>query len=291
MCGITGFLARPNSRDVLTAQVTRMAETLVHRGPDDSGAWADSFDGGAIGLGFRRLSIIDLSEAGHQPMSSHSGRYEIVFNGEIYNFADIRKELVEARGTIAWRGHSDTEILLEAIDEWGFERALQRFNGMFAIAVWDRKERQLLLARDRLGEKPLYYGWCGRTFLFGSELKAVTSHPDFDAPVDRGAVALLMRFACVPAPYAIYEGFRKLTPGHWLCVRPGDRELPAETPYWTLRDSVESDRQDGDDEALIEEVHSLLLKSVSMRMVADVPVGAFLSGGIDSSTIVALMQA
>lgn len=291
MCGITGFLGRPNSPDRLTAQVSRMADALVHRGPDDSGAWADSFDGGSVALGFRRLSIIDLSAAGHQPMRSHSGRYEIVFNGEIYNFADIRNDLIKARGTIAWRGHSDTEVLLEAVEEWGFEPALQRFNGMFAIAVWDRKERQLLLARDRTGEKPLYYGWCGETFLFGSELKAITAHPDFNAPVDRGAVALLMRFACVPAPYAIYEGFRKLTPGHWLCIRPGERKASQETPYWKLRDSVEAERQDGDDEALIEEIHSLLLKSVSMRMVADVPVGAFLSGGIDSSTIVALMQA
>jgi asparagine synthase (glutamine-hydrolysing) len=224
-------------------------------------------------------------------MSSHSGRYEIVFNGEIYNFADIRNDLIKARGTIAWRGHSDTEILLEAVEEWGFEHALQRFNGMFAISVWDRKERRLLLARDRIGEKPLYYGWCGETFLFGSELKAITAHPEFNAPVDRNAVALLMRFACVPAPYAIYSGFRKLTPGHWLCIRPGDRTLPKEEPYWKLRDTVESNREEGDGEALIEEIHSLLLKSVSMRMVADVPVGAFLSGGIDSSTIVALMQA
>jgi asparagine synthase (glutamine-hydrolysing) len=162
---------------------------------------------------------------------------------------------------------------------------------MFAIAVWDRKERQLLLARDRTGEKPLYYGWCGDTFLFGSELKAITAHPDFNAPVDRGAVGLLMRVACVPAPYSIYSGFRKLTPGHWLCVKPGERTLRDAAPYWKLRDSVEADRQDGDDEALIEEIHALLLKSVSMRMVADVPVGAFLSGGIDSSTVVALMQA
>lgn len=291
MCGITGFLGKPDSREILTAQVKRMSDTLFHRGPDDSGVWADSSDEGSVALGFRRLSIIDLSEAGHQPMHSHSGRFEIVFNGEIYNFDDIRKDLTAARGHIQWRGHSDTEILLEAVEEWGFENALKKFNGMFAIAVWDRKERRLLLARDRIGEKPLYYGWCGDTFLFGSELKAITAHPEFNAPVDRGAVALLMRFACVPAPYSIYTGFRKLTPGHWLSVRPGERSLPEEKSYWKLRDAVESDRQDGDDETFIEDIHSALLKSVSMRMVADVPVGAFLSGGIDSSTIVALMQA
>jgi asparagine synthase (glutamine-hydrolysing) len=278
------------SPDVLNEQVTRMASTLTHRGPDDRGAWTDQLSDHSVALGFRRLSILDLSEAGHQPMISHSGRYVIVFNGEIYNFADIRKELL-GRGSTGFRGHSDTEILLEAIEAWGFEAALQRLNGMFAMAVWDRHEQCLLLARDRIGEKPLYYGWCGETFLFGSELKAIKAHPSFNAPVDRGAIALLMRFGCVPAPYSIYSGFRKLVPGHWVSVAPGEKTLPKEVPYWSLRDRVESERWEGNDNEFVEEIHALLLKSVSMRMVADVPVGAFLSGGIDSSTIVALMQA
>lgn len=277
------------SEQDLSAAVGRMADTLAHRGPDDSGAWVDAAAG--VALGFRRLSILDLSPAGHQPMASHSGRYVVVFNGEIYNFAALRKEL-EPLGH-AFRGHSDTEVMLAAIESWGLEAAVQKFIGMFAIALWDRETRTLALVRDRLGIKPLYYGWSGRLFLFGSELKALRAHPQFDARVDRGAVALQMRYGYVPAPFSIYQGIKKLPGGCILRCRPGmaDAEPSA---YWSARDVAARAAAapfEGSESEACGQLEALLRDSVRLRMIADVPLGAFLSGGIDSSTVVALMQA
>jgi len=208
MCGISGFLDtshRFGNRE-LEATVLEMVNTLRHRGPDDSGAWADARAG--IALGHRRLAIVDLSPEGHQPMRSVCGRYVISFNGEIYNFKSLRREL-EGLGH-AFRGHSDTEVMLACISEWGLLKAVKRFNGMFAFALWDRRERQLHLVRDRMGEKPLYYGWKGKTFLFGSELKALRAHPDFDAELNRDSVALYLRHQYIPAPYSIYKNISKV---------------------------------------------------------------------------------
>ena len=270
-------------------QIGRMTATLVHRGPDDSGTWTDRECG--LALGFRRLAILDLTPSGHQPMVSASGRYVIVFNGEVYNFAELRKEL-EGPG-IAFRGGSDTEVMLAAIEAWGLEAAVRRFAGMFAFALWDRKERSLCLVRDRLGKKPLYYGWAGQTLLFGSELKALRAHRDFRAEVDRGALTLFLRHSAVPAPYCIYKGLRQLPPA--CLVRLTAPDAPAEpVPYWSLREVAERGMREpfsSSDAEATERLDALLREAVRLRMIADVPLGAFLSGGIDSSTVVALMQA
>src|SRR5438045_3529572 len=204
MCGLTGFIAPAESADELARVVRAMRDTLAHRGPDDTGEWVDAEAGAAFG--FRRLAIIDVSPAGHQPMTSASGRYAAMLNGEIYNFEELRRELRECGLAPLFRGHSDTEVMLAAFDAWGVDAAVQRFNGMFAIAVWDRSARKLLLIRDRLGVKPLYYGFAGDAFLFGSELKALRQHPDFGARIDRDALALYFRYMYVPAPCSIYEG-------------------------------------------------------------------------------------
>jgi asparagine synthase (glutamine-hydrolysing) len=292
MCGIAGYLRSGADRiSGKPSQVLeRMASTIVSRGPDDSGLW---YDDPEIGLAHRRLSILDLSPAGHQPMASISGRYVIVFNGEIYNHLDLRSELTNA----SWRGHSDTETLLATLEEWGIETTLKRACGMFAIALWDRQHRQLTLARDRLGEKPLYYGWQGSgeqaVFLFGSELKALKAHPAFSAEIDRDAMCLLMRHGYVPAPHSIYRGIYKLKPGAILVVSLALRE-PAIQTYWSLADvAVKGSRQKfiGSPEETVHELDALLRSAVRQQMLADVPLGAFLSGGIDSSAIVALMQA
>lgn len=231
MCGITGFL---HSDGVYAADaratVVAMADTLQHRGPDDSDAWVDPDAG--IALGFRRLSILDLTPAGRQPMHSASGRFVIVFNGEIYNFNDLRHDLA-AQGH-QFRGRSDTEVLLAAVETWGVQQALLRFNGMFAIALWDRAQRTLHLARDRGGEKPLYYGWMGPTLLFGSELKALRAHPSFRAQIDRNALIQYFRRGYVPDPGSIYVGIAKLPPGTLLSIRsgrPGSNLAPV--PYWS----------------------------------------------------------
>jgi asparagine synthase (glutamine-hydrolysing) len=292
MCGFTGILdfRRQTSSDALAVQVTRMRDTLVHRGPDDAGTWVDASAG--IALGHRRLSIIDLSPLGHQPMDSASGRYVVAYNGEIYNFRELRKEL-EAGGAI-FRGHSDTEVLLAGVERWGVALALTRFNGMFALALWDRQERTLILARDRFGEKPLYYGRVGHFLVFGSELKALRAHPGFDKTVDRTSLAQLLQFSCVPNPRTIYEDIYKLRPGTSLHIRtPADVER-APTPYWSAADVAtrgSAERFQGSESDAAEALDALLRRAIDMRMVADVPLGAFLSGGIDSSTIVALMQA
>lgn len=290
MCGWAGILDRnaPIGAE-LQAQIKRMTDTLEHRGPDDEGTWCDAPAG--IALGFRRLAIVDLSPHGHQPMVSASGRYVMVFNGEVYNYAELRREL-EPRG-YRFRGHSDTEVMLAAIEEWGLLAAVQRFVGMFAIALWDRAERRLALVRDRLGIKPIYYGWMGTTLLFGSELKALRAHPSFKVAVDRGALSLFMRHNYVPSPHSIYAGVRQLPPGCMLELRAGV-EHPTPVAYWSAKEVAErgtAQPLDLPDAEAIEQLDALLRQAIGLRMVADVPLGAFLSGGIDSSTVVALMQA
>ena len=241
MCGLAGFLGGISGADGTEVLLRRMSDTLIHRGPDDDGVWLDSER--RIGLAHRRLAIVDLSPAGHQPMASASGRFVIAFNGEIYNHLDLRKELeaessqsqVVSGKCLAWRGHSDTETLLAGIDVWGLEATLKKAIGMFAIALWDRQTHTLTLARDRMGEKPLYYGWQShggeRVFLFGSELKALKVHPAFAADVDRGALCLLMRHNYIPAPYSIYQGIAKLEPGCLLSVSLAQPE-PKIWKYW-----------------------------------------------------------
>ena len=292
MCGIAGFLtSAPGTEADLSVTVGCMADELAHRGPDDSGTWVDAQAG--IALGHRRLSILDLSPDGHQPMHSASGRYVMVFNGEVYNFWDLRRAL-ESRGH-TFRGHSDTEVMLAAIEEWDIDEALSRFNGMFAFAVWDRQDRRLQLARDRLGEKPLYYGWMRNTFLFGSELKAFVAHPDFAPEINRDALALHLRYGCIPAPYSVYRGIHKLLPGTRLALKLSDRaNARAPIPYWSAEEvacRALDDPFDGSADDATVCLDELLRDGVKMRMVADVPLGAFLSGGVDSSTLVALMQA
>jgi asparagine synthase (glutamine-hydrolysing) len=291
MCGITGFLDTRQSKghEELSATVRRMATSLQHRGPEDEGVWVDPTCG--IAFGHRRLSIIDLSPAGHQPMHSACGRYVITFNGEIYNFKALRAELEGLGAT--FRGHSDTEIMLAAIVRWGVEESLKKFNGMFAFALWDRQDKTLYLSRDRAGEKPLYYGWAGHTLLFASELKALHQHPDFRAEIDRGAVAVYLRHNYIPAPHSIYKGIYKLTPGTLLAIR-GFGSDTSPKPYWSAKHAAEDGLAHpftGTESEAVSELDALLNDAVSMRMIADVPLGAFLSGGIDSSLVVAIMQA
>jgi asparagine synthase (glutamine-hydrolysing) len=291
MCGLTGFYT-PGGTDPVAASalVTAMAATLTHRGPDDAGCWVDG--GAGIALAHRRLSILDLSPAGHQPMVSPSGRYMVVFNGEIYNHLDLRMAL----GDRVWRGHSDTETLVAAIEAWGLPEALRRCVGMFALALWDCERRELSLARDRMGEKPLYCGWQGDSFLFASELKAIERHPGFVRHVDRNALAAYLRFGYIPAPHTIYEGLFKLRPGCVLSVdRNSDRrgQLGYE-PYWSLSEVVARYRTEDrirDEAEAIRGLDARLRMAICGQRIADVPVGAFLSGGIDSSTVVAIQQA
>lgn len=295
MCGLAGFLGGRASADGDNALLRRMADKLAHRGPDDAGTWAETAD--RIGFGHRRLAIVDLSAAGHQPMASASSRYVIAFNGEIYNHLALRSSLEALGQSPAWRGHSDTETLLAGIEVWGLEATLKKAIGMFAIALWDRETHALTLARDRMGEKPLYFGWQGsgsaRAFLFGSELKALKAHPAFAATIDRGALCLLMRHNYIPAPYSIYRGIAKLEPGCLLTVSLAQPE-PTIWKYWdsamVALDGVAQPFAGSPLEAA-DALETLAKAAVRQQMVADVPLGAFLSGGIDSSTVVALMQA
>lgn len=244
-------------------------------------------------MAHRRLAIVDLSAAGHQPMVSGSGRFVLAYNGEVYNHLTLRQELAATGVAPAWRGHSDTETLLACIEAWGIEATLKRSVGMFSFALWDREQRRLILARDRAGEKPLYYGWQGDIFLFGSELKALRAHPAFNAAVDRSALALFLRHNYIPAPYSIHQGIFKLPPGTWLELRQGQRDLDPRA-YWSLAELAEhgaSDPFTGSDVEAVDEVARLLGNSVAGQQVADVPLGALLSGGIDSTLITALMQA
>ncbi|GAA0227921.1 asparagine synthase (glutamine-hydrolyzing) [Castellaniella daejeonensis] len=301
MCGLVGFLGGGRGRDAreTAAILERMADAIVSRGPDDAGIWSDG--AAAIGLAHRRLSILDLSAAGHQPMAGPSGRHVIVFNGEIYNHLDLRRELEQSGlapgGGQGWRGHSDTETLLAGFAAWGIRATVQRCIGMFAFAVWDTQARVLTLGRDRLGEKPLYYGWQGAgdaaCFLFGSDLKALRAHPLCAAEVDRDALCLLMRHNYIPAPHSIYCGISKLPAGCLLTVSLEQR-APRVDAYWSLAETAVSGVREpftGSDPEAIDALEDLLKSAVRQQMLADVPLGAFLSGGIDSSAVVALMQA
>jgi len=292
MCGITGLIARANQNaEEFCATVERMAQTLAHRGPDDAGVWIDAACG--VGLGHRRLSVLDLSAHGHQPMLSADGRLCLVYNGEIYNHASLRREL-ETCGR-RFRGHCDTEVLLAALSQWGVDETLRRLVGMFAFAVWDREERALTLARDRLGIKPLYYGWQNGCFLFGSELRALRAHPGFSAEIDRDALALFLRHNYIPGPYSIYRGIAKLPPGSVLSVSPQtDRQAASPRTWWDVRQVAEEGARNpfrGSDAEAIEALDQGLREAVRSEMEADVPLGVFLSGGIDSSTVAGMMQA
>lgn len=294
MCGFAGFVdeKRRLSREERLSLVRSMNNAIRHRGPDDAGEWVDLNTG--VTFGHRRLSILDLSPEGHQPKSSNCGRYMTIYNGEIYNFKELRKELQDLGHHFS--GHSDTEVMLSAFSQWGVKAALSRLNGMFALALWDKEERRLFLARDRIGEKPLYYGWQGATFLFASELKALRVHPDFKEEISQSAVEQFVRFNYVPTPFSIFEGIYKLPPGTFLTLdlkdaQAVDREFRIES-YWTLEETIANAKKHviKDHVQAIEELDQLLTDSVKLRMASDVPLGAFLSGGVDSSLVVAMMQ-
>lgn len=295
MCGIAGIGAwRSSAERAVEHAIGAMSSVLAHRGPDDRGVWVDAEAG--IALGHRRLAIVDLSPAGHQPMQSACGRFILVYNGEIYNHLDLRRMLDGEGRAPAWRGHSDTETLLAAFVAWGLAETLRRCIGMFALALWDRKERTLQLARDRMGEKPLYYGQVGGAFAFASELKALRRAPGFDNPIDRDALALFMQFGYVPAPHSIYRDVFKLDAGKTLTVSARDaaaRRLPEPETYWSVADAARAGLRDPieDEAGALSALEAALSDAVAGQMLADVPLGAFLSGGVDSSTVVALMQA
>ena len=301
MCGLTGILRFEKSNDI-ARHVSKMTSCLKHRGPDSDGQWINE----NIGLGHRRLSIIDLSETGAQPMSSNCGRYILVYNGEIYNHREIRISLEKEGAAPKWRGHSDTETLLAAIAYWGIDEALNRSQGMFALAVWDKLEKNLSLARDRIGEKPLYWGWAGKDFIFGSEMKALRAHPDFPKKICNESLCQYLRFMYIPAPRSIHPYIFKLEPGTILAINGSSPTTPTSKPirpgsvhgnleirkYWNLNYEVhkESNELIKDDNEVLEKLEKILGESVKRQMISDVPLGAFLSGGVDSSTIVALMQ-
>ena len=297
MCGFAGFFSESCSESADTARMRliRMNDTIIHRGPDSVGYWLDASMG--VALGHRRLAIVDLSPAGAQPMISTCGRYVIAFNGEIYNHLQLRCELETSSLGQTWHGHSDTETLLAGLSAWGIQDMVERCIGMFAFAVWDKKTQTLTLGRDRVGEKPLYYGWQGlgenAVFLFGSEIKALKAHPSFAADIDRDVLCLFLRHNYIPAPYSIYHGIQKLPPGCLLTVKKKQRELKV-TRYWSLVDVAKAGcfaPFTGSAEQAVDALEILLKSAVSQQMMADVPLGAFLSGGVDSSTVVALMQA
>ena len=293
MCGFAGFVGFSQFlTDQIGSIASHMGEAILHRGPDDFGIWHDNE--AEVVLTHRRLSILDLSSAGHQPMISPSGQFVIVFNGEIYNHLDLREQL----GVSSWQGHSDSETLLAGIDAWGLEQTLLKCVGMFAFALWDREKKSLYLARDRIGEKPLYYGWQKDIFLFGSELKALKAHPAFEGVIDHGSIALQLRHNCIPVPYSIYKGIKKLLPGTFVKLTVDsqqfvERELPEPIFYWSLEETVNRGLDsvfEGGDSKAINTLDKLLSDSIRQQMIADVPLGAFLSGGVDSSAVVALMQ-
>jgi asparagine synthase (glutamine-hydrolysing) len=293
VCGISGLLRRAGGNSAAIEDcVMRMTAALAHRGPDASEVWTNPAAG--VSFGHRRLSVLDITVAGAQPMHSDCGRFTVTFNGEIYNHLDIRSELEAAGAAPNWRGHSDTETLLYAIRAWGFERALQEFNGMFAFAIWDAQQRTLTLCRDRFGEKPLFYGWVGADLVFASELKAFAVHRHWNKLVDRAALTSFVRYSYVPGSRTIWQGIKKLNPG---CSVTFDHEskpghLPQPEAYWSMRQQVIAGQRDRltDPAAAAAELERLLSQAVQRQLLSDVPVGAFLSGGIDSSTIVALMQ-
>lgn len=295
MCGITGFfeiVRRMNSNDAHSI-ISNMTDRLIHRGPNDKGIWVDTETG--LALGHRRLSILDLSREGHQPKFSACGRYIVVYNGEIYNFLELRTEL-ESLGH-SFYGNSDTEVLLASFTEWGVEASLKKFNGMFSFGLWDLKERILYLARDRFGKKPLYYGQSQNSFMFASELKALHCHPDFVAKIDMQALSLYLRYAYIPTPYCIYSGFSKLVPGTYITVNLSKKnEINISPPisYWNpIERAIQCKNNSfgGTEQEAMETMEELLMDSVRIRMISDVPLGVFLSGGVDSSLVTALMQA
>ena len=294
MCGIAGYFDPAGFSAPAADVIARHSlSKLSHRGPDDEGVWLDEAAG--VILGHRRLAVLDLSSAGHQPMVSASGRFVIALNGEIFNHLEIREELRRQQPAPDWRGHSDTETLLAAIDAWGIEASLNRCVGMFAFALWDRADRTLTIARDRLGEKPLYYGWQGTVLLFGSELKALRAHPSFVGEIDRNVLASYLTRGYIEAPSSIYKNIFKLLPGTFMQFSAEGRPsmLPEPIAYWSMQQVVENGatrRFSGTDDEAISALEERLRTAVSLQSVADVPLGAFLSGGFDSTTVVALMQ-
>ena len=296
MCGITGFYSKTSSN--FNNIILKMNSAIAHRGPDSNNIWQEKNSG--IIFGHQRLSILDLSTAGNQPMVSNSGRYIITYNGEIYNHLEIRKQLNKINSNIKWKSNTDTETLLEALELWGFEKTLKKIVGMFAFGLWDKRNRSLILVRDRIGEKPLYFGWQGKgdnkVFLFGSELKALKAHPEFSREINRDAIALQLRHNYIPDPYSIYKDIYKLLPGHYLELTQDNLKrnfLPTPKIYWSLTESAiygNNNQLTQSDESIQSDLEKRLKLSVKQKMISDVPLGAFLSGGIDSSTIVALMQ-
>ena len=290
MCGFVGIFGFKNLDEKI---LIKMGSSLYSRGPDDSGIYIDHPS--QIAFAHQRLSILDLSNAGHQPMTSSSGRYIIVFNGEIYNHLELRKflKLNVPNQNQPWKGYSDTETLVEFIDKLGIEKALEKIDGMFSFALWDKKNKNLTLAKDRLGEKPLYYGFNEGIFFFGSELKSFKFHPKFNPKIDRNSLALFIKYNFIPTPSSIYQGIYKLPPGSFLTISNKQQELQPKK-YWDIYNTInnaDEKKSKVSESEYVEELDSLLNKTVSKQMLSDVPIGAFLSGGIDSSTIVALMQA
>jgi asparagine synthase (glutamine-hydrolysing) len=287
MCGFFGILGFKNFN---SADIEKSLFAIKHRGPDDSGIWIDQND--KICLSHTRLSIVDLSPLGHQPMVSKNKRYVIIFNGEIYNFNSIKLEIESKFGFKEWISNSDTEILLESISLWGIEEAVNKLSGMFAFALWDTIEKTLTLCRDRMGEKPLYYGWLENEFKFGSDLSSFKSSDSINYEIDRDALSLFMRYSYITAPHTIYKNVKKLIPGSILTVSLNNKE-PNIIKYWDEKIVIQDGKTNpfnGDSSTLINTLDHLLIDSVKNKMIADVPIGAFLSGGIDSSLIVAIMQ-
>jgi len=291
MCGIVGFIDRKDCFNNFSYEIREMSNALAHRGPDDQGSWIDKC---GVALAHRRLSIIDISNAGSQPMISKSQRFILVFNGEIYNHLSLRVELLNGDPTISWRGHSDTETILACVEAWGIVKTLNAVDGMFALCIWDRELLQLVLARDRFGEKPLFYGWQNDVFLFGSELKALTAHSGWSGELNLDSVEDFIRYGYIPAPKSIWKNIAKLPPGSFLSLNLQDPIgiMPKVQAYWEYSDLYSTDFMHftSDAKGAVLQLESMLIDSVSSRMLSDVPIGAFLSGGVDSATVVALMQ-
>lgn len=290
MCGITGIWSINSS---LNNDLSLMSSAIIRRGPDDNGIYID--EKANFGFASRRLSILDLSQAGYQPMISPCSRFVLIFNGAIYNHLDLRNTLEREGGAFNWQGHSDTETLLAGLRHWGIEKCLNKLDGMFAFALWDKSKQQLYLARDRMGEKPLYYGRNGDSFLFASELKAITAHSQWQGEINRDALSLFMKYNNVPSPYSIYKGIKKLPPAHFIVIRGRGREISNPQCYWSLARMFDANinysQSDISAEELVVELDQLLRNTVASRMKADVPFGAFFSGGFDSTMVVAQMQA